>query len=231
MRTTTNLFDTHAHAVEAVRDLEAAGFSRDEISLIGHSADRLASEADPHASEAPGGTEVGASVGTLVGGGVGLLAGLGAMAIPGVGPIVAAGWLVALLTGAGAGAAAGGLLGSLTGAGVDEKEAHIYAEGVRRGGTLVSVRAEEARSTQAAAILARHASVDLAAREADYRASGWTGYGNDGDDATMPSSRRDGSPGNPPGTMASRAVDRLAGTGMSGAVPQNDTGAPTRRPA
>lgn len=162
-RTHTKLFDTHAQAAEAVRDLEAAGFSRDEISIMGNSADRLGSD-DENTTDGPGGTETGASVGTLVGGGVGLLAGLGALAIPGVGPIVAAGWLVAMLTGAGAGAAAGGLLGSLTGAGVDEKDAHVYAEGVRRGGTLVSVRTDEARAVQVEGILSRHASVDIATR-------------------------------------------------------------------
>ena len=219
MRTHTKLFDTHAHAAAAVRDLEAAGFSHDEISIMGNNGEKL--PADGAASDAPGGTETGASVGTLVGGGVGLLAGLGALAIPGVGPIVAAGWLVALVTGAGAGAAAGGLLGSLVGAGVDEKDAHVYAEGVRRGGTLVSVRAEEARGSQAAMILERHAPVDLSTREADYRAGGWTGYRNE-DDAIIPA-RPDGSPGNPRGTMASRAVDDVAGTNISGARPEHET--------
>ena len=51
---------------------------------------------------------------------------------------------VGAASGAGIGAAAGGLLGSLTGAGVSEEDAHVYAEGVRRGGTLVTVRAEDA---------------------------------------------------------------------------------------
>lgn len=220
MRTNTKLFDNHGDAATAVRDLEAAGFSRDEISLMGNGAGGLPADGTAISTDAPGATEAGASVGTLVGGGVGLLAGLGALAIPGVGPIVAASWLVAMVTGAGAGAAAGGLIGSLTGAGVDEKEAHVYAEGVRRGGTLVSVRTDEARSAQAKEILERHASVDISAREADYRAGGWDGYKGEGD-AIVPT-RPDGTPGNPPGTMASRAFDDLAGTNASGARPQND---------
>jgi hypothetical protein len=221
MVTHTKLFDTHAHAADAVRDLEAAGFSHDEISIMGNSADRIPSDGKAVTADSAGATEAGASVGTVVGGGVGLLAGLGALAIPGVGPIVAAGWLVALLTGAGAGAAAGGLLGSFAEAGVDEKEAHVYAEGVRRGGTIVTVRTEEARSEQADRILARHASVNLAAREADYRANGWTGYRNGGD--AIFSGMSDGTPGNSPGTMASRAADDLVGTNISGARPENDT--------
>ncbi len=215
MRTNTKLFDSHDDAANAVRDLEAAGFSRDEISIMGNAAD---GHRDDGAADGPGGAEAGASVGTLVGGGVGLLAGLGALAIPGVGPIVAAGWLVAMITGAGAGAAAGGLIGSLTGAGVDEKDAHVYAEGVRRGGTLVSVRADEARSMQAMEILGRHASVDIATREADYRAGGWDGYRGESDviDPARPAA-------NPPGTMASRAFDDVAGTNTSGARPMNET--------
>jgi hypothetical protein len=66
------------------------------------------------------------------------------MAIPGVGPVVAAGWLAATTLGAVTGAvacgAAGGLIGALTDSGVPEEHAHVYAEGVRRGGTLVTAR-------------------------------------------------------------------------------------------
>ncbi len=99
--------------------------------------------------------------GTVLGGGAGLLAGLGMLAIPGIGPVVAAGWLVATALGAGVGAASGGLLGSLIGAGVAETDAHTYAEGVRRGGTLVTVRAEGNQSAMVEAILAKHAAVDI----------------------------------------------------------------------
>jgi hypothetical protein len=221
LRTQTRLFDTHAHAVHAVHDLEAAGFSSKEISLMGNEAGRMAEHETVAETLADAPTEVGASVGTVIGGGVGLLAGLGALAIPGVGPIVAAGWLVALLTGAGAGAAVGGLIGSFAEAGVDAKEAEVFAEGVRRGGTIVTIRTEEARAAQATAILGRHASVDLPAREAEYRAAGWTGSFQDG--AAPISGPRDGTAGNPSGTMASRAVDDMAGTNLSGARPENDT--------
>jgi len=97
------------------------------------------------------------------------------MAIPGVGPVVAAGWLVATLTGAGIGAAAGGLTGSLTGAGVSETDAHAYAEGVRRGGSLLTVRADEAHAAAAAHILEEHGAVDLDARAQGWESEGWSG--------------------------------------------------------
>ncbi|GJE43443.1 hypothetical protein AEGHOMDF_2622 [Methylobacterium soli] len=88
---------------------------------------------------------------------------------------MAAGWLVATVTGAGVGAATGGLLGGLTGAGLSEHEAETYAEGVRRGGTLVTVRADEARSDRVLAILDQHGSIDLDERAENWRSQGWTG--------------------------------------------------------
>ena len=113
-----------------------------------------ADPAAPDDSNAGAGAKRGAVAGTAVGGGLGLLAGIGALAIPGVGPVVAAGWLVATLAGAGVGAGAGGLLGALTGAGVGEEESHVYAEGVRRGGSLVSVRVPDGREAEVAALMA-----------------------------------------------------------------------------
>ncbi|MFT8244138.1 hypothetical protein [Roseomonas sp. BN140053] len=223
-RTITRMFDSHDHALAAVRDLEAAGFSHDDVSLIAsNSSGQYGSDtstagtrvADAADDDAGSGAGIGATLGTVLGGGAGLAAGLGALAIPGIGPIVAAGWLVAALTGAGAGAAAGGLLGGLTGAGVDAAEAPVYAEGVRRGGNLVTVRTDETRAAQAESILASHNPVDVSSREADYRAGGWTGYTDDAPDGT---------PGNPPGTMASRGLDQVAGTNTSGAYPGNEAG-------
>lgn len=181
-RTIARMFDTRDHARMAVQDLEAAGFSGNDVSLVAderhHGGTATASgETLTDDSAAGSGAGTGATIGTLLGGGAGLLAGLGALAIPGFGPIVAAGALVAALTGAGVGAAAGGLVGALVGSGVPENEAQVYEEGVRRGGVLVTVRAEESRISQAESILARHNPVDVTSREAEYRAGGWTGPG------------------------------------------------------
>ncbi len=155
MRLITHSYDTYDHAVRAVHALEAAGVPHDDISLVSGDKDRnVATTVSGDTAENTGtGTGTGATLGTVLGGGAGLLAGLGSLAIPGVGPIVAAGWLIATLTGAGVGAAAGGLLGSLTGAGVDEADAHAYAEHVGRGGTLLTVRANDAIAPQVEYIL------------------------------------------------------------------------------
>jgi len=237
-RTVVRMFDDREHALQAVRELERAGFTQDEVSLMAAgdigttatSASTGTSIGTTTAHETGSSADTGAAIGTILGGGAGLMAGIGAMAIPGLGPIVAAGWLVAVLTGAGAGAAAGGLLGSLVKSGVDETDAHTYAEGIRRGGTLVSVRGSESRVDEAEQILAGHPAVDVAARAADWRAGGWTGTSTatsrtpgHADSLADIAHRPDGAPGNPPGTEASRGVDRAVGTNISGAHPENET--------
>lgn len=177
MRTVTALFDTYDHAASAVRALKDAGFSSADISLI---ANNVAGDVPADDMDAGDAAAAGAGVGAVAGGGAGLLAGLGTIAIPGIGPVIAGGWLLATAVGAVAGAAvggvAGGLLGALANAGVPEEEAHVYAEGVRRGGSLVSVRADDTRADTAAAILQNAAGVDLARRRTDYLAEGWGGF-------------------------------------------------------
>ncbi|ACA18324.1 hypothetical protein M446_3958 [Methylobacterium sp. 4-46] len=177
-RTISALFDSYDDAAAAVRKVEAAGVPHSDVSIVANNeGDRYSGHATAHdtAHKTSDGAGAGASVGTVLGGGAGLLAGLGLLAIPGVGPVVAAGWLVATLTGAGVGAAAGGLLGSLTGAGLSEDEAHAYAEGVRRGGTLVTVRADDATADRVTSLLKEHGSVDMDQRMQGWRSEGWTG--------------------------------------------------------
>ncbi len=176
-RTLTGLYDTHADAVSTVRDLEAAGISHDQISLVANNEGGRYTPERKEGNEAGKGAGSGAIGGAVVAGGAGLLAGLGIMAIPGVGPVVAAGWLVATAVGAvggaAVGAAGGGIIGSMIGNGVPENDAHVYAEGVRRGGSLVTVRVEDAMVAKAEAILREYRQVDMVARGAAYRKQGW----------------------------------------------------------
>ncbi len=67
---------------------------------------------------------------------MGLLAGIGALAIPGLGPFIAAGPIMAALSGAAAGATAGGVVGGLVGLGIPEYEAKAYEDRIKRGDTL-----------------------------------------------------------------------------------------------
>jgi hypothetical protein len=163
MKTISGLFDTHAEARRAVSALEEAGVN--DVSIV---------SPEEHASSE--GTAAGAGIGAAVGGVGGLLAGLGTFAIPGIGPVVGAGWLVTTLIGAAAGGAAGGILGSLTEAGIDEDEAHVYAESIKRGGTLVTARVDETEAEAAEAILNQYGPVDIGSRRAEFEAGGWSGF-------------------------------------------------------
>ena len=166
--TATALYHSYASAAEAVGQLEAAGIPHDDISIVSNDETQRGQHGDGT------GTGTGASLGTVVGGGAGLLAGLGLLAIPGLGPVVAAGWLASTLVGAGVGAAAGGLVGSLTDAGIDHADADAYAEGVRRGGTLVTVRADDAMLARAAQIMDIDGATDLDERRTAWGRDGWT---------------------------------------------------------
>jgi hypothetical protein len=172
--TVTYIYDDPSLATQAVRALEAAGFTSKEISVLRQheGSDTLGQPNDSVAD----GAATGASVGLAAGAGAGLLASLGLIAIPGIGPLVAAGVLAATLAGGAAGALGGGVIGALVDYGVSEDEAPVYAENLRRGGTLVSVRTDDARTEEAELIMERFAPVDIVERGEAYRKEGWTGY-------------------------------------------------------
>ncbi|MBB2963116.1 hypothetical protein [Methylobacterium sp. R2-1] len=196
-RAVTALFDSQEDAARVVDRIEAAGVKQADIGIVSlNAADRPAGsilgpsagepgaatrvtgsrhESPAHESSAAEGAGAGATVGTVLGGGAGLLASLGLLAIPGAGPVIAAGWLIAALSGAGVGAAAGGLIGALTGAGLSGADAETYAEGIRRGGTLVTVRAEGEIADRVIALMQRGGAIDLDERAEGWRAQGWTG--------------------------------------------------------
>ena len=95
------------------------------------------------ATKAPEGATTGAIGGGAVGATVGLLAGVGALAIPGLGPFIAAGPIMAALSGAAAGATAGGVVGGLVGLGIPEYEAKAYEDRIKKGGYLVAVHVDD----------------------------------------------------------------------------------------
>jgi uncharacterized protein (TIGR02271 family) len=180
MRTIVALYDDFDVAKDVVEDLVEAGFKRENISLMandaaGEYASYLNRDVETVAEGDVSGAE-GASFGAVVGG----LVGLGAMLIPGVGPVIAAGPLVAALVGAGVGATAGAVTGGITASlvdlGVDNEYAGYYAEGVRRGGTLVVAHAEDTWEDKISDIMSRHDPVDMSTRASTWKASGWSGF-------------------------------------------------------
>lgn len=69
-----------------------------------------------------------------------------------------------------------GLLAELAARGVPDKEAHAYAEGVRRGGMLVFLRAEnDDEAAEAAEMMATHGALDIDACASGWQAEGWSG--------------------------------------------------------
>jgi hypothetical protein len=149
------LFRHTLEAEDAIAELQKAGFARDHISIVASNAATASSETGTKNTTA-GGAEAGA----VVGGIAGLLAGLGALAVPGLGPIIAAGPLAVALGGAGVGAAAGGLIGALSGLNIPESDANYYAESIRRGAALVSVRTDDEHADRAREVLDRAGAVD-----------------------------------------------------------------------
>jgi hypothetical protein len=190
-RTVVALYENYETANSAVQDLIDSGFKRDDISYMagdesGEYARRMGIQRTNQGGQGTAATDVhegsnagvGAGVGAAVGGVSGILLGLGAMLIPGIGPVVAAGPLAAVLAGvvgAGAGAVVGGVIGALTDMGVPEETAGYYAEGIRRGGTLLTVRTDDYMSDRAVEVLNRHHPINLKERVGEWRQSGWTG--------------------------------------------------------
>ncbi|HLO77780.1 MAG TPA: YsnF/AvaK domain-containing protein [Magnetospirillum sp.] len=181
-KTVVGLFRSQEEARSVVEDLIQAGCRREDLSLVAKNERDLSEageeevgEKEERGTKAGEGAATGAGIGAVLGGIGGILVGLGVLAIPGVGPIIAAGPVAATLAGAAGGAVAGGLIGGLVGLGIPEEEAGHYAEGVRRGHTLVIAKTSDAEADSASAVMNRHNPIDLHTEAAKWRAEGWSG--------------------------------------------------------
>src|SRR5580700_4347067 len=144
------LVDTEAQADAVVGKLRSTGFSDNDISVLFPDKGSTRDFAHKKETKMPEGATVGASTGGVVGGTIGLLAGIGALAIPGLGPFIAAGPIMAALSGGAIGAGVGGLTGALVGLGIPEYEAKRYEGKVKEGGILISVHCESNQDTNRA---------------------------------------------------------------------------------
>jgi hypothetical protein len=129
-------------ADQIVERLKFARFSNNDISVLFPDKDTTRDFAHEKQTKAPEGVATGASTGGVVGGALGWIAGAGVLAIPGVGPFIAAGPIMAALSGAAIGAAVGGIAGGLVGLGIPELEAKRYEGKIREGNLLISVHTE-----------------------------------------------------------------------------------------
>jgi hypothetical protein len=152
-KTVIGIVDSQPQAENLLQKLQQAGFSPGDVSAIFPDKRGTKDFAHEHNTKAPEGAVVGATSGGVLGGTLGLLAGIGALAIPGAGPFIAAGPLMATLSGAAAGATVGGVTGALIGLGIPEIEAKMY-EGKLLGGNIlmavhVDTSEEESRAKEA----------------------------------------------------------------------------------
>lgn len=132
---------TRAVADAIVTRLKSYGFPNNDISVLFPDKSSTHDFAHEMNTKAPEGVAVGAGAGGVVGGTLGLLAGIGLLAIPGVGPFIAAGPIMAALSGIAVGATLGGIAGALVGMGIPEVEAKRYEGKVKDGNILISVHA------------------------------------------------------------------------------------------
>lgn len=148
---------------EAVEAFKRAGFRSADISVLFPENNGTKDFAHEKHTKAPEGAVAGASTGAIIGGALGWLVGIGALAIPGIGPFIAAGPIVAMMSGIGAGGAVGGFAGALIGIGIPEYEAKRYEGRIRNGGILLSVHCDNSDWTKRAKeVLAHSGATDIA---------------------------------------------------------------------
>lgn len=231
-KTIVALYDHRSEAETASRDLQAAGFESSAVEILSHAdltsggwsggsdTSGLGTTTGDSSIGAAGGmartdlstgyvaspnTVPGSSMGTGMAAGAGLGAGMGA----GMG---------AETTGTGMGATtgttAGGILTRLSGWGIPNHDAQVYAEGVRRGGSLLKLRLDEEDVDRAMEVLERGNVVDVEERGTAYRESGWTGF-DEGSDYYDDSSAEEERLRYSPGRTAIDTTGTGTGTGTS----------------
>ncbi|MCJ2020439.1 YsnF/AvaK domain-containing protein [Methylobacterium sp. E-065] len=97
-----------------------------------------------------------------------------AIGIPEVGVRILSGSEAGTTTGA-ATTHEGGMWGSLKEFFMPEEDRHLHAEGLNRGGTMLTATVEDGYAERTYDILEEHGSVDMDEREASWRKEGWNG--------------------------------------------------------
>lgn len=166
-KSVVGILQTETQAHELVDDLQLDGAASSDISVLFPDTRGTKDFAHEHNTKAPEGTVAGVGAGGVIGGTIGLLAGIGALAIPGVGPLIAAGPLMAALSGAAAGATVGGIAGALVGLGIPELEAKTYEGKIDGGNILIAVHVDDAEAEKRAkALFERHHAHDVSVTSA-----------------------------------------------------------------
>lgn len=141
---------TQNEAETLISDLQSQGFSPNDISVLFPNKGATRDFAHVQGTKAPEAAVVGGSTGGVAGGVLGLLVGMGALAIPGLGPLLAAGPIMAALSGIAVGAAVGTMTGGLVGLGIPEIQAKAYDAKIQGGNVLVAVHTTDGRQVDLA---------------------------------------------------------------------------------
>jgi hypothetical protein len=153
---------SQSDAETIIAALQGAGFSASDVSVLFNDPRASRDFATEKGTKAPEGAVAGGGAGGAIGGTLGLLAGLGTIAIPGLGLLIAAGPVMAALSGIAVGAAAGALTGGLIGLGIPEIQAKLYEGKLTEGRVLLAVHAEDdAQVDRAKTILTTRGAEDV----------------------------------------------------------------------
>jgi len=171
--TVVGLFDYYSNADGAVQALRKYGVDDDRISVVAR---------DDSTTEREIVGEKAAATGAIAGGLIGLLAGLSTLVVPGIGPVIATGTLASTLAttvgltaiGAGLGVTTGSIIGAFIDLGISQDDAEFYAEGLKRGGVVLTVAVNPKDEDEISDILRRAGAVDMNTRRQIWEDEGWT---------------------------------------------------------
>jgi len=101
-----------------------------------------------------------------------------------------------------------------------DDESYVYAEGLRRGGYLVSVRTTSATHDRAVDILDDEGTIDLDERSQSWRTEGWTGYtGTGGSGTSTTGTSTSGTSTTGTSTTGTGYTGMTSASGATGSVP------------
>jgi hypothetical protein len=126
-----------------INDLRLSGYAAGDISVLWPDTSAHIGMEPTISNKSAEGAAVGATTGGIIGGILGWLASVGTLPIPGIGPFLAAGPVVAALSGAALVGTVGGVSGALVGLGVPELQVQRYEQGLRDGRILIAVHTED----------------------------------------------------------------------------------------
>jgi hypothetical protein len=174
------LYDHFSDARAAVADIMQAGVSGGAIALLANDSNGdhpgltinpayAREQFDEDSQKQPSFITLG-EVGIGIGGVLGFLANISPIAIPGIAGLPV--WMP-LVGGAVLGGIIGAVIGVVTAHGVSGADTELYAEGLKRGGTLVTAKVDDTMAAKTGELLKKHSAAKVEERAEDWTAEGW----------------------------------------------------------